>query len=156
MGGLAALAGGQRTLHRQASVGAVGPGGALDRAVKHLLGHSPRGGLLQSSNAVARRAQRVALQRLAEQVLLVAEGGIHARPRDTHRLGQVGEGGALIPLAPEDLERALQRLVGVEAAGPAHHRSLCRAHAPKHTQIGIVRYTSAAGCARVISVPSGT
>ena len=46
--------------------------------------------------------------------LLVAVGGIEARPGDPHRRGQLGERGALVAVAPEHLQRARQGPVDAE------------------------------------------
>ena len=61
----------------------------------------------------------IAIEHLTEQALLVAEGGIEARRIDAHGAGQVAQRRALIALAPKHFERPVERLVGIESAGPA-------------------------------------
>src|SRR5690606_5248022 len=63
---------------------------------------------------------------LAEQRLLAAEGGIEARPVDTHRRREIAERRPFVAALPKDLHRPPQRRGSVErarAASPAHRRS---------------------------------
>jgi hypothetical protein len=57
----------------------------------------------------------VSMKRLAKQRLLVAESRIKAGPVDPHGLGEIGQGGRLVPLAPKNFQGLVQRLVGVES-----------------------------------------
>src|SRR4029079_11836768 len=61
----------------------------------------------------------VAIERLAEQRLLAAEGGVEAPRIDAHRLGQIDDRGALVALAPEQIERRVERFVHAEGAWSA-------------------------------------
>jgi hypothetical protein len=68
-----------------------------------------------------RRSQvPIAVERLAEQALLVAERGIEARRIDAHGRRQVANGRALVALAPEYFERSVERLIRIEGAGAAN------------------------------------
>src|SRR5437868_6264251 len=63
---------------------------------------------------VGRRTLGVAVEHPAEEGLLVAEGGVEAGAVDAHGPGQLGQRRALVTLAPEHLERAVQGFVDVK------------------------------------------
>ena len=80
---------------------------------------------------VAGRSRRIGLERAAEQLLLVAEGRVEARPIDPHRGGQVGERCPLVAEAPEHEHRLLECLVQIECPRPCHsapRRVACLCH----------------------------
>src|SRR5262249_55134838 len=58
----------------------------------------------------------IAVERLAEEALLVAEGGIEARRVDAHGLGQVRDRGTFVTVAPEYLQRLIERGAQIELA----------------------------------------
>jgi hypothetical protein len=89
-------------------------------------------GLASASRTKPARVLGIAVERLAEEALFVAECGIEARRIDAHGRGEVGDARALVALAPEHFERPLERLIHVESARAANCRGLdshiCSAH----------------------------
>jgi hypothetical protein len=61
----------------------------------------------------------VPIDRLTEQLFLVAEGGIKARRIDPHCIRKVADTRALKTLAPENIERSVKRLVFAKASRTA-------------------------------------
>jgi hypothetical protein len=57
------------------------------------------------------------LQRLAERVLLVAEGRVRAGAGDAHGVGRIGEVGAFVVLLSRDSQGPLEGLIGIESLG---------------------------------------
>src|SRR5258707_4970270 len=88
----------------------------VGRAVHVPLDDAPRRRLVQALTNPAALPLRVAIEHLAEQLLLVAEGGIEARAVDAHGLGQIRQRRRLVTLAPEHVERTVQGFIDVEGA----------------------------------------
>src|SRR6267378_581201 len=64
----------------------------------------------------------IALDRLEEQLLLVAESRVQAGRIDVHRGGEVAHRRRLVAVAPENVDRALERGFAIELArSPARH-----------------------------------
>jgi hypothetical protein len=61
----------------------------------------------------------VPIDGLTEKLFLVAEGGIKARGIDPHCVREVADARALKTLAPENIERAVKRLVLAKASRTA-------------------------------------
>ena len=80
--GLGRLAAGERALHRQASRRMARVGQAVGDPAQESLGDRPRRRLADRLAIELRRPAQVAIQRLAEQLLLVAEGAVEARAID--------------------------------------------------------------------------
>src|SRR5688572_21073087 len=66
-----------------------------------------------------RPSLHVALEGPAEEIFLVAESGIEARPAYAHGFRQIGQGGAFEAPLPEDHHGLVQRFVSVEFSGAA-------------------------------------
>jgi hypothetical protein len=75
-----------------------------------------------SSAASKTACAAVALERLVEQLLLVAEDGIQAGPVHAHGFRQFRQRTAFIALFPRTPSCAIERLVRIERAGPARFR----------------------------------
>src|SRR5207237_8567014 len=83
------------------------------------------GRLAQGLGQERHRARLVPVQRLAEQLLLVPEGGVEAGSVDPHGPGQLRERGALVPACPEHLQGPVQCLIHVELSrAPRWHGHL--------------------------------
>ena len=65
-----------------------------------------------------RRSFVVAVQNRAEQLLLVAESGVEARPGNAESLGQVRNRRPFVTFSPEQQHRAVDGLARVELARP--------------------------------------
>src|SRR5437899_6669584 len=76
-----------------------------------------------SANEVQGSGHRVTP--LAEQLLLVPEGGVEAWSVDPHGPGQLRERGTLVPACPEHLQCPVQCLIHVELSrAPRRHGDL--------------------------------
>src|SRR5437667_2670739 len=121
--GIARLAAGKRTLHHEASPRIARICEQAGGPAQQPLNDVARRRLIQRLAQVGCRPIVVAVERLAEQGLLIAKGGIKARAVDSHGLGQIRQGRALESFAPKHPERALQRLIHVEGARTSHRRT---------------------------------
>jgi hypothetical protein len=66
----------------------------------------------------------ISLDRLVEKGFFVAESGVHAGAVDAHGLLEVGQRCPIVTLAPKDLERRVERFVGIESSGASRgHKS---------------------------------
>src|SRR5690606_39939637 len=72
-----------------------------------------------AADEVAVGGAPVGLDRLGEQLLLVAEGGVEAAGADAPGGGEVAEGDRLVAALPEQADRGGQGGVAVEGAGAA-------------------------------------
>src|SRR5207245_67894 len=91
------------------------------------LDHSPRGRLAQGLGQERDGPRLVTVERLAEQLLLVPEGGVEAGSVDPHGPGQLRERGTLVPACPEHLQCPVQCLIQVELSrAPRRHGDLLR------------------------------
>src|SRR6267378_3323444 len=86
----------------------------MDKARKDCLSRSSSGRLSQSLGQERHRPRLVTVERLAEQLLLVSEGGVEAWSVDPHGSGQLRERGALVPACPEHFQCPVQCLIHVE------------------------------------------
>ena len=111
-------------MHREATLGMAGIAEELGHAVQKHFGSATRGRRGKRLVPEGRPQAPIAVERLAKQALLVAEGGIEARRIDAHGPGQVAKGRALIALAPKHFERPVERVVGIESAGAANRHGL--------------------------------
>src|SRR5260370_1086247 len=73
-----------------------------------------RGRLAQGLGQERHGPRLVTVERLAEQLLLVPEGGVEAWSVDPHGPGQLRERGTLVAACPEHLQRPVQCLIHVE------------------------------------------
>src|SRR5262245_14943966 len=90
-----------------------------------MLDHAARGRRRERVVPVAPVLLDVALERLAEQFFLVAEGGVQAWGIDPHCLGQFGNGRTLVAIPPEHLQRMVERPVHIEFTWTSHaHKRL--------------------------------
>src|SRR5690606_22292044 len=80
---------GRRTDDAQAAARLAVAGDGRQRAFKQAFGDRPRGRLLERLADISQLLALIEIERLAEELLLVAEGGVEARACDAHRLGQV-------------------------------------------------------------------
>jgi hypothetical protein len=92
------------------------------RASQHSFHNLTRGWSAERSGKEARRPLIVAIENLLKQLVLVAEGGIKARPRDAERRGQICDRGAVVSPAPEHQHRAVERFVQIELARSSERR----------------------------------
>src|SRR6266853_849339 len=76
--------------------------------------HSPGSRLAQGLGQERHGPRLVTVERLAEQLLLVPEGGVEAWPVDPHGPGQLRERGPLVAACPEHLQCPVQCLIHVE------------------------------------------
>src|SRR5439155_3005592 len=96
-----------------------------DEPRENCLHHSPGGRLAQGLGQERHGPRLVTVERLAEQLLLVPEGGVEAWPVDSHGPGQLRERGALVPACPEHLQCPVQCLIHVELSrAPRGHGDL--------------------------------
>src|SRR5260370_29501957 len=96
-----------------------------DEPRENRLDHSPGGWLPQGLGQERHGPRLVTVERLAEQLLLVPEGGVEAWPVDPHGPGQLRERGTLVPACPEHLHGPVPCLIHVELApAPRRHRDL--------------------------------
>jgi hypothetical protein len=65
--------------------------------------------LLQGVGEVGGGSLEVAVECLAEEGFLVAEGGVEAGHVDAHGVGEGGEGGALVTVAPKKHQGGVER-----------------------------------------------
>src|SRR6202035_5779994 len=78
------------------------------------LHHTPGARLAQGLGQERHGPRLVTVERLAEQLLLVAEGGVDAWPVNPHGPGELRERSPLVPARPEHVERPVQCLIHVE------------------------------------------
>src|SRR5467141_115828 len=117
-------------VHMRRGVGAIRVGHHQHAAARMPGAGEPAGGLAQQPvdgfprrrRLVEELRQRlpplllVALDRLEEQLLLVAESRIKAGRIDVHRGGEVAHRRRLVAVAPENVDGALERRVAIELA----------------------------------------
>jgi len=90
-------------LDGEAAAGVGGVGEILDAAVEEFFGDGAGSGLGEGVMDVGGGAGGIALEDLAEELTLIAEGGVEGGAVDTHGLGQVEERSPFVALAPEDV-----------------------------------------------------
>jgi hypothetical protein len=117
-GGLSAR---KRGLHREATPRVAPVGHDVDGAAQQALGDGARRRRVECHTNIGRRPLGIAVERLAKQSLLAAEGGIEAGTLDSHRLGEIRQHRTLVALAPEDQERLMRNQIDVKLA-----RTPCR------------------------------
>src|SRR6266478_1341471 len=97
----------------------------MDRARKDCLSRRSSGRLAQGLGQERHGPRLVTVERLAEQLLLVPEGGVEAWPVDPHVSAQVRERGTLVPACPEHSQCPVQGLIHVELlCAPRRHGNL--------------------------------
>src|SRR5256885_14833102 len=97
----------------------------MDKTRKNCLSRRSSGRLSQSLGQERHGPRLVTVERLAEQLLLVPEGGVEAWSVDPHGPGQLRERGTLVPACPEHLQCPVQRLIHVELSrAPRGHDDL--------------------------------
>src|SRR5207253_1135969 len=119
------LAARERPGHDQAPACFVAIALHPDEPRENGLDHSAGGRLAQGLGQERHGPRLVTFQRLAEQLLLVPEGGVEARPVDPHGPGQLRERGTLVPACPEHPQSPVQCLIHVELSlAPRGHGDL--------------------------------
>ena len=108
------VAAGEGGVDGEAAGGIFGVGEMLDGALEEFFGDGAGGGLVEGGLDVGGWASVVAVEDFFEEGLLVAEGGVEGGSIDAHGFGEVGEGGAFVAFLPEDIQRGVEGLVGVE------------------------------------------
>ena len=114
------LAARHRAAHEQAAARIAVFGQEIGAGVQQVLDHLACGRRRAGHVPEAGVPLDVAVNHLAEQTFLVAVGGIEARRIDTHRLGQVGDRGAFVAVAPEYLQGLVEGLVQIELSWASH------------------------------------
>src|SRR5690606_536388 len=99
-----------------AEAAATFAGDVVDRALEQALGHAARGGRFERRADISQLLALVEIERALEELFLVAERRVEAGPGDTHRLGEVGQRGALVTLLPEHVQGRGERFFHVEFA----------------------------------------
>src|SRR5256885_14510731 len=90
----------------------------MDKTRKNCLSRRSSGRLSQSLGQERHGPRLVTVERLAEQLLLVPEGGVEAWSVNPHGPGQLRERGTLVPACPEHLQCPVQCLIHVELSRP--------------------------------------
>ena len=116
------IATGQRTLDDETSTRSPWISQQVNRTAQKPLDHGASSWSAQSIIPKRGRALRVAIKRLAKKSLFVAERGVKAGAIDAHRLRQIRKRGALVTLAPEDVQSAVERKIDIERPRPADVR----------------------------------
>src|SRR5690606_18515492 len=113
--GLGCLAARQRTLDDQTARGTTRSGEALGHATQEMLDDAAGGWLLERGVQYGQGPDfGIAVERAAEQRLLISKRRIEAWPVDAHRLGEVGQRCSLETPLPENRERPVECLIGIE------------------------------------------
>ena len=97
------VAAGECALDGEAAAGMARVGEMFDSALKKFFSDGTGSGLGEGRVDIRGGAGVVAVKDFFEEGLLVAEGGVEGGAVDAHGAGEVGEGGALVAFAPEDV-----------------------------------------------------